>query len=127
MANLRTAQAKRYGKLGGLATAGKHGSEFCQARAEKAGLACKAKYGSDYYEHIQSRRKRITGKVAFRETKAFRKAIQKVVGNDPLIANLMKIALQGVRSKNSDNSPSKATSASPNMQPGNDASPTQKG
>jgi|SRR6202049_2502510 len=116
MEKMRTALAKRYGKLGGLATARKHGSEFCQARAEKAGLACKAKYGSEYYKHIQSMRKKITGKVAFRETKAFRKAIQKVVGNDPLIANLMKIALQGVKStapEDFDNAPSKGTSPIP--------------
>ncbi len=109
MEKISTALAKRHGKLGGIATARKHGSEFCQARAEKAGLACKAKYGAEFYRHIQSKRKKITGKVAFRETKAFRKAIQKVVGNDPLIANLMKIALQGVKSavpKDSDNSPS---------------------
>jgi hypothetical protein len=47
-------QAKRYGKLGGLATARKHGSEFCQARAEKAGLAYKVKYGSEFFSRMHS-------------------------------------------------------------------------
>jgi hypothetical protein len=41
------------GRRGGLATAQKHGPEFCQARAQKAGLSVRVRYGSQYFSHIR--------------------------------------------------------------------------
>jgi len=53
---------KANGRRGGLATAHKHGPEFCQARAAKAGQTVKAKYGRDFYSYI---RRKVTKKVGW--------------------------------------------------------------
>lgn len=57
----RIVSNKANGRLGGFATAQKHGEAFCQARSEKAGLAVKAKYGSGFYSHIAKQRKNKRG------------------------------------------------------------------
>lgn len=53
--------AKANGKKGGQATAKKHGPEFCQARAQKAGLMLKARYGVGYFKYIGQMRRATKG------------------------------------------------------------------
>ena len=60
-ASPRVIAARINGRKGGLATALKHGADFCQARSEKAGNASKLLFGSDYYKYIASLRKNPKG------------------------------------------------------------------
>ena len=53
--------ARANGKKGGQATAQKHGEEFCQARAQKAGLMLKAQMGTGYYKFIGQMRRKVKG------------------------------------------------------------------
>lgn len=58
------------------------GPEFCQARSEKGGLACRAKYGSDFFSYIAKQRKTKKG---WTKAKA-----RKTPVKDTLIQNLFK-------------------------------------
>lgn len=71
------------GRRGGIATAKKHGDAFCQARAEKAGLTVKARYGSGFYSHLAKLRKTNRGWPKNKQ--------RKVIKQDPVLQNMLEI------------------------------------
>ena len=80
------------GAKGGRATAAKHDADWREQRSRHAGLACAARYGSDFYKRIRDLRAQLRGIAEWKRRKRTQKLRELLwQQGDPGIQRLVEV------------------------------------